>query len=457
MSSLSAGGRRQRLRRLTMALQGAFLAVGITLVLWSVARASQLAARPDNPRLVESELRIRRGSIWDSDNAVIAETAGPMDDPQRVYPHPTIGPAVGYYSFRHGTAGLEQGYDAVLRGDSDDEWVNMARETLHLPQDGRDIRATLDADWQRVADALLGDQQGAIVLLTVPDGAIRAMVSHPGYDPNQLDVQFESLAADENAPLLNRAAQGQFQPGMALQPFILAGALAEGLIRLDESVTNPDRPVAVNGQSVECDSPPGSEATWADILRYRCPGPMTSLGEAIGAAGLDDIFAAFQLTQPPELPIETQTPPVAGVVDPAMAAIGQENLVVTPLQMSRALASLVASGNMPVLQLVTAVEDETGEWVVEAQPAAGPEAVSADAAVMVFLALPQEASTVSEHVAAALTGPAGNQIGWYLGVAPAVDPRYVVVVVVEDDLEAAGAKRAGRALLGHILGVEAGP
>jgi peptidoglycan glycosyltransferase len=446
-----------RLRRLTVALLCAFLAVGSALVVWSIIRAPQLASRPDNPRLVESELRIRRGSIWDSDNAIIAETAGPMDTPQRVYPLPAIGPAVGYYSYRHGTAGLEQGYDAVLRGDSADEWVNLARETLHLPQDGRDIRATLDADWQRVADTLLGEQQGAVVLLTVPDGAIRAMVSHPGYDPNQLDAQFDSLVSDENAPLLNRAAQSQYQPGMALQPFVIAGALEEGLITLDESVLNADQPVAVDGQSVECDTEAGNEVSWADVLVHRCPGPMTTLGEALGAVGLDQIFSAFRMTQPPELPIETQTPPVAAVGDPPMATVGQENLVVTPLQMIRALASLVAEGKLPAMQLVTAVEDENGEWVVEPPPENGANAISAETAEEVFVALPQHVGAIAEHIAAALTGPAGEQTGWYLGVAPAADPRYIAVVVVEDDPGATGARRAGRALLEHILGAEVSP
>jgi len=457
VSSLSARGRQLRLRQLTMALLGGFLAIGVVLVVWSVVRAPQLAARHDNPRLVERELSIRRGSIWDNDNAIIAETAGPIAAPQRVYPLPGIGPAVGYYSFRHGAAGLEQGYDAVLRGDSESEWVNLAREMLHVPQDGRDIRATLDADWQRVADTLMGDRQGAIVLLTVPDGAIRAMVSHPGYDPNQLDAQFDSLVADENAPLLNRAAQSQYQPGLALQPFVIAGALDEGLITLDESVLNANQPVAVDGQSVECDTQPGTVATWTEVLSFRCPGPMQTLGEALGAAGLDSIFAAFQLTQPPELPIETQTPPVEAVADPAMAAIGQENLVVTPLQMSRALASLVMEGRLPGLLLVTAVQDQSGEWVLEPAPAAGANAVSADSAANVFLALPQQAGSIAEHIAAAVTGPAGEQLGWYLAIAPAAEPRYVAVVVVEDDPGAVGAKRVGRALLQHILGAETEP
>jgi peptidoglycan glycosyltransferase len=92
--------------------------VAVTLLYWAIMRAPALADRTDNPRLVEAELRIRRGRVLDANGVVLAETIGPQEDPLRYYPVPAIGPAVGYYSFRHGTSGIEQGYDDVLRGEN---------------------------------------------------------------------------------------------------------------------------------------------------------------------------------------------------------------------------------------------------------------------------------------------------------------------------------------------------
>src|SRR5690554_4500764 len=194
--------RTARIERINLVILVSFLLVSLSLTYWGVARATAMSERGDNPRRVEAELRIRRGQILDSNGVVLAETTGSDNNLERVYAVPNVGPAVGYYSFRYGTAKVEEGYDEILRGDSTDVWEAFWRQNLHQAQSGRDIRLTLNADWQRTADALMGERKGALVLLSLPDGAVRAMVSHPGYDPNRLDEQFESLAADEDAPLL---------------------------------------------------------------------------------------------------------------------------------------------------------------------------------------------------------------------------------------------------------------
>jgi peptidoglycan glycosyltransferase len=443
-----------QLQRLSGAIVLAFLLVGLALVFWSVMRASVLLAREDNPRLVEAELRLQRGRIVDTNNVVLAETVGPVDNLQRVYPLPYSGPAVGYYSFRHGTAGVEAGYDEVLRGVEADFWQDFWRQLVHQPQVGRDVRLTLDASWQRTADVLLGENRGAIILLSLPDASIRAMVSHPLYDPNELEERFEELVDDETAPLLNRAAQGQYQPGLALQPFILAAAVNEGLIRLDEVVEEADRAVlygAGTAGTLACASTPPAVATWRDVLAHGCPAPMLALADELGAAGLDEIFHSFGLTATLELPLATEATAVEGVDDPTLAMIGQENLTVTPLQMSLALAALANEGRLPWPQLVMSVQDEAGAW----QPvtAGGEEVavVSPAAAGAILAALPRQ-ENVAEYATLALAGPGGTKDAWYLGLAPAGAPQYMVVVLVEESESAFEAQRLGRALLKVVLG-----
>jgi peptidoglycan glycosyltransferase len=443
--------RKLRIQHLTIGLLVGYLLVAAALAYWSVGRGSGLAERPDNPRGVEEELRIRRGRILSRSDVVLAETVGPEENPARVYPVPNIGPAVGYYSFRHGTAGVEEGYDAVLRGDSDEMWETFRRRLLHEAQTGRDIRLTLDVTWQRAAEAVLGERQGAIVLLTLPEGAIAALASHPTYDPNRLDEQFAELVADEDAPLLNRASQGQYQPGLALQPFILAAAVEQGLVRLNEAVESPDEEVMVHGQPRNCASEPPAGATWADVLAHACPSPMLSLAQPLTDEALTSIFSAFGFTAPPEVPLNVAAVAEDPVVALDAAVIGQNTLTVTPLQVARAWAALANDGVLPSLQLVTAVEGESGEWeAVRADGAAG-EAVSAAAASAVLDALPR-AEGYREYATLALAGPAGHTNGWYLGLAPAGDPRYAVVVVLENSDSVSEAQRVGRALLRVVLG-----
>lgn len=441
----------ERLQKLAAGLLAAFLAVAVALTYWGVVRGDALAERQDNPRRVEAELRIRRGRILDSEGQVLAETRGPIEAPQRIYPLGNSGPAVGYYSFRFGTAGVEEGYDAVLRGDGDNVWKTFWRHNLHEAQEGRDIRLTLDGDRQRIAEALLGTQQGAVVLLTVPDGAISAMASHPGYDANRLDEEFEALVRDPDAPLFNRAAQGQYQPGLALQPFILAGALDAGLIALDDPVREADRPVAVNGQTRTCATEPPDPARWRDVLQNICPYPMVELADELARDDVAALLAAFGFTEAPEVPLTVAEPPEPALSDLPSALIGQGELTVSPLQLALALAALANEGFVPAPRLVSAVQNEAGEWESVALEDNEQRAVSAVAASQVLGALPQHDGTIVEFAARALAGPEGSSNAWYLGLAPAEGPRFAVVVVVEDAAGTAGATAVGRALLHAAL------
>jgi len=76
-------------------------------------------------------------------------------------------------------------------------------------------------DLQRQADKLMSTHKGAVVILNAASGEILVMASHPNYDPNLLDDTGSSLTQDIESPLLNRATQGMYPPGSALNPFLI--------------------------------------------------------------------------------------------------------------------------------------------------------------------------------------------------------------------------------------------
>jgi peptidoglycan glycosyltransferase len=422
------------LQQLNRVILIGFAAIALALVFWSVARGDILA-REDNPRLVEAELSIQRGQILDRNGVVLAENGGTPARQQRLYPQPEAVAAVGYYSFRHGTAGVEESYDAFLRGDSGSFWRDFVRQTLHEPQVGQSVQLTLDADLQATAVSHLTNHSGAILLLDIsqPGTAdILALASAPTYDPNQLDENFDALVADENAPLLNRVTQGQYQPGLVLQPFILAAALDQGLINLGGNVANANRNIPINGVGIRCVTPPPQPATWTDVLRHRCPGPMQDLANQLGSAGLDQIFADFALTAAPQFALDTAAPASEPLVNPLLAGIGQENLTVTPLQVGLAWAALAGNGRIPTPRLVTAVPTEN-------QPAGQPVSQSAG---IIQQALPHF-QNMTEYSRLVLSGPQGSTNGWYLGLKDQV----VVVVVLEGIDQLTEAEAVGRAML----------
>ncbi|HSM58531.1 MAG TPA: penicillin-binding transpeptidase domain-containing protein [Candidatus Sulfomarinibacteraceae bacterium] len=443
--------RARRIAVVNMGLLAAFILVGLALAYWSVVGASALATREDNPRVVEAELRVRRGRILDARGVVLAETIGPEDSPQRVYSLPNIGPAVGYYSFRHGTSGIEEGYDGVLRGDTADVWQAFWQQNLHRAQRGRDVRLTLDADWQRTADSLMEGHNGAVMLMSVPEGAIRVMVSHPGYDPNMLDAQFDALAEDEQAPLLNRVTQGRYQPGLTLQPLLLAAALDGSLLALTDEVQDAGDVVTVNGLRARCREAPPPQATWADVLHAACPNPMLSLAEEVPEDAFLEALEHMGFFTEPDLPLATAAPAEPVVNQLPAALLGQDALTVTPLQMALAWSSLGNSGILPQPRVVSAVQDEGGSWTNVASEPSEVQAFSGEAAWSVLSTLPRHEERIAEHAALVLSGPGGSTNSWYLGLAPAGAPRYAVIVVIEETARLQAAEQVGRPLLDLVL------
>jgi penicillin-binding protein A len=448
------------IQRLLAVILAAFALVGSTLVFWSAGAGPSILQREDNPRLVEAALRIQRGQILDANREPLAYTSGPANRLRRIYPIANIGPAVGYYSFRHGTTGIEQGYDAVLRGESDDYWFHFRRRLLHEPQVGRDVRLTLHARRQGAADTVLGDHPGALILLALPDGSsgasdalIVAMASHPGYDPNQLDERFEALLADGRAPLLNRVTQGRYQPGLVLQPFLLATAVDRNVVQPGDLVPNAGDLVRFNQSTVSCTTPPPDPATWRDVLQNACPAPMLSLVSELGAGYLQATLQNFGLLAVPDLSLPMAAPPERVIDDLLLAAVGQDVLTVTPLQISLALAALANEGVLPRPRLVTAVQDVDGRW--QAQPPKAPvgPAVSPGAARAIRDAFTRH-DDLLEFATLVLAGPEASTNAWYLALAPAISPRYAVVVVIENSQDPFTAQRAGRALLRALLAEE---
>ena len=446
---------RNKILTLSKVLFGAFLLVAMSLIFWGALRSTSILARDDNPRRFEAERRIQRGALIDRSDTILAHNEGIMENQQRRYLLPAAGHGVGFYSMQHGTAGAEAGFDAYLRGESDRFWMEWWRQSLHLPQTGQDVQLALDYDWQERAAGMLGERVGAALLLEMPhDGEgrawIRALVSAPGYDANMLAETFEALGADVDSPLLNRVTQGQYQPGLLLQPLILATAVEQGIVRLNEPVENPDRPVRVNGTSQRCAATPPDPATWADVLLYRCPGPMLDLADRLGVGGLDTAFDGFGLTRDPPLELVTETTPDQPLADALLAGIGQENLSVSPLQIGLAMAALAGNGSVPQAQIGQALRDEEGVWQPLRLAGETPPGVRAPTARAIRRALP-ETNGLIELNPVVLSGPEGSTNAWYVGMLPGETADFVAVVVLENNDRQAAAADLGRALLGATL------
>ncbi len=139
---------------------------------------------------------------------------------------------------RIGQFGVEQTYDALIRGVPGKKWieVNAVGQELNIlriqkPIEGDDIFLTLDLNLQKIAEEALGEEKGSIVAMDPTNGEILALVSHPAFNPNDLSEgtsagKFLSLLNDKRRPLMNRAIQGQYPPGSIFK-IVMGAALLE--------------------------------------------------------------------------------------------------------------------------------------------------------------------------------------------------------------------------------------
>ena len=140
-----------------------------------------------------------------------------------------------------GKRGIEAFYEQSLHGEPgqrevevDVYGVERGEFSRDLPVPGHDLVLHLDLDLQRAATRALGERRGAVVAIDPRDGGILALVSVPGYDPNQFvggmtPAQYEALLGSIDKPLLNRASDGLYAPGSTFKPVVGLAGLAMGL------------------------------------------------------------------------------------------------------------------------------------------------------------------------------------------------------------------------------------
>lgn len=327
---------------------------------WGVVRSSALQARPENPRRIITDRFVPRGSLLDRNNKPINSTAGQPGSYTREYDYPALSDTAGYNSPSYGQAGLEAGLDDYLRGLKGNPASLIWLDNLLYgqPPPGLDVRLTINLDVQRQADTLLQGHQGSLVLLNASTGEILAIASHPYFDPSQLDQTWEELTQDTSAPLLNRATQGLYPPGAALGPFLLAeasqnhqtGAIPSLLTYTDAS------------GMFSCAINPGQPSSLGKSIANGCPGPLVVLGQRLGKDTLLQLYTRLGFYDQPELPLEVASPSTPEITQVELAAIGQENLTVTPLQMALAAAALTTGGNRPGPILASSVLTPDQGW-----------------------------------------------------------------------------------------------
>lgn len=272
-----------------------------------------------------------------------------------------------------GKAGVEKQYDSLLRGkdgiqyktvDVKGKQVSSKLTDIVPPVMGSNLVLTIDTEIQRLAEKALGQRMGSVVVLKPATGEILAMVSYPWYDSNlftgqEYSTAYARMLADPKSPLINRAIQSSYPPASTFKAIVTAGILEEKSFPPDKTVLCTGQ-VAYGDRVFHCHVKTGhGRLDLAGALAESCDIYYWTVGrdnlgiERIVAYAKD--FGYGKITGI-DLPGENEgfvpTPQwkerkyhekwLGG--DTMNMAVGQGDLLVTPLQMANTIAMIVNDG-----------------------------------------------------------------------------------------------------------------
>lgn len=377
-----------------------------------------------------------------------------------------------------GQSGLEAAYDDLLRGQDGRVLVNTGfdgavRRTVPLREatPGATLVLTVDSALQKeLQNALLSQievlrttkaagagrecRAGAAVVVDVQTGGILAAASVPGFDLNRYRADYAALSADAAAPLLDRVCQGLYAPGSAFKPAVAAAALTAG-IDPAATVNCTGRYGFYSGYQPGClQYGHGGPVDLRTALEYSCNIFFYDVGRRLGV----DVFSAMArqlgLATPTGVEITEAQGRLTWSSDEnyqagltLMAAIGQGNTAVTPLQLAAYAATLANCGQRPALHFADrAVNAATGETVWQYAPTFttvpggegvfgpirdGMKRMARTTRVLREAPVACAAKTGSPQLADTLPGGGHYVNSVLIGYAPADDPQIAMAVVLE--------------------------
>jgi penicillin-binding protein 2 len=367
-----------------------------------------------------------------------------------------------------GKEGLEETYDAYLRGRSGeiqaevDAQGHMVRTLGTVPAvPGDEVILGLDLAMQQTAEAGLGDRPGVVVAMDPRDGTIRAIVSHPAFDPNVFSGGIKAgiwnaLLKDPQRPLLDRVIQGAYPPGSVFKVVTASTALELGLVTPESTFYSPGY-YNLGGWTFHEWKALG-RVNFIDAIAQSCDACFYDLARRAGPNAVAKYARTYGLGERTGIDLPNESDGV--VPDPAWKkrtwkqdwyggdtlnmGIGQGYVLTTPIQIARMMAAVANGGTLVTPHVVTEVRTPNGRLVARiAPPPGGHIDVSPKALDIVRTGL---AAVVSRGTGAALqlpgltaagkTGTAeashGKPYAWFAAYAPVDAPRLVVVAMVEN-------------------------
>ncbi len=451
----------------------------------------------DAPFSLVSRLEERRSAL----PGLVIQT-----EPKRAYPDSTaVAHLVGYvgevteqdlttpaYAGRRpgsivGKVGLERQYEDSLQGSDGVRFVEVdalgrvVRDegAQALPTvAGKDLHTTIDLDLQLFIDSIWPRRyRGAMLAMDPRNGAILAMYSYPAYNPNDFvggvsRVVWNGLNTDPTLPLLNRSIGTRYPPASTFKLATALIALQRGLVNFDSHMPQPCRGgLQWGNRFFKCWKHDGhGSLDLIGAIASSCDVYFYQLGVRIGVANFIESGNAlgFRSSSGIDLPNEIQPfwPANTEYYDrvygkgrwtnyaiPLNLSIGQGENAQTLINMVRFYAALSNGGHVPTPYIVAPRRPAPTPLVLPESTFLGVRR----ALMAVVSAGTARGARIANIELAGKTGtaqnPHGPDHGWFIGFAPATNPRIVVGGIMEFGLHGTTvAPYVARAIERYLLG-----
>ena len=454
----------------------ALLVANLTMIM--VVQADYYQNMPGNNHSLAKEARTERGTISTYDGVVLAQSVPTEDGTfERVYPAGDLASqVVGYSSARFGTSGIEQAYNDTLKGKENfASWTDVLNSFAGIGGAGNDVALTLNSKIQQAAQDALAGRTGACVVMDPDTGAILAMASSPTYDAADFETVIEQANADSSdTRLINRAIHALYSPGSTFKIVSLATALEDGVADENTVYDAPGSMEIGNADVVNFDGNNYGQLTLAQATELSANTAFGQLGVEMGADALVAGAEDFGFNKDIEFALTLYTslmpdPDDMTEWETAWAAAGEnvgENKTAnhpspngpqaTVLEMALVGSAIANDGTIMQPYLVDGIYNANGERSFTAQPTKLMQAVSETTAGRVrdvLVGVVNNGTGTDAAIdgvqVAGKTGTAEKVDGndsWFVGMAPADDPRVVVALIIEDGEEGVGAQKAQNVL-----------
>jgi cell division protein FtsI/penicillin-binding protein 2 len=384
----------------------------------------------------------------------------------RVYPNgQMLSQVIGFVDHDHkGTMGIERTMQDFLQGVDGFRYIETDRTGKELvpyrgqespAKDGCDVKLTADLELQNIVESELDaacaefkPKNATAIMMRPQTGEILAMASRPSFDPNK----FADASPDQEK---NRSVVDMVEPGSTFKIVTTSAAIEEKLVTPDTTIFCENGHFQYAGRVLR-DAHPMGVLTVHQVLMKSSNIGAAKLALQLGEAKLYEYVRRFGFGQKTGIALSGE---ISGLVNPpyrwskldiTRIPMGQ-SVAVTPLQLVTAMSCIANGGKLMKPMIVSDITDQNGRQVASFTPETVRQVVSAETARKITSALKDVVTKQGTALKAAVPGfrvagktgtaqkidprggyMSGRYVTSFVGFMPADDPRFTLLVLLDD-------------------------